>query len=105
MYSVVFDKWVKSPGNYNDVRNPQHEYWSELILARAEARQFERMAVELENDKKDLKALEKARKKAGDLLTFDALKRKRREIGEGYKNLHEFVAQIDKDRKFSYSTG
>jgi len=105
VYSIVSDRWIRDPGNYNEIRDPNDEYWAELVVARSVARQFERMAVKLENDKKDLEALRRARKSPGDLITYESIQRKKREVSEGYKDLYEFVSNIDKGRKFSYSTG
>lgn len=104
-YDVMNQEWLTPPGNRDDIQQPEIRFRHELREARALSRQFDRMADSLEQAKKELGNLIEKRTDPADLFTWQAIQRKKRQISELYKDLYEFVAAIDKDRKIGYSSG
>jgi len=103
VYEILSDSWLTPPGDPKETKHPKNEYWAELILAKAKSREFDRRARLWKDSRRELVKKKNKWKDHNSFIGADEIQRLERKTSLLYGDLRDFVREVDKDRKKSYS--
>lgn len=105
VYDILNDTWVASPGLAKDQRDPNKEYYLDLITAKFIRRKFEDMVDRWLLDIQTFKLVESHKNPSIDLEYDWHLSRIINKLQYDFQELVEFCHEWDRNRKFIYSWG